>query len=53
MGNNLVGKILINTRTLQDHFLVGTLLIRVNRVVQDISLYRYPWRSSKAMLDLS
>ena len=32
---------------------MGTLLIRVNRGVQDLSLYRYPWGSSKALLDLS
>ena len=49
----LVGKILINTCILRDPFLVETLLIRVNCGVQDISLCRYPWGSSKAMLDPS
>ena len=29
---------------------MGTLLIRVNREVQDISLHICSWRSSKAML---
>ena len=39
--------------TSRDPFLVGTFLIRVNRELQDISLYRYPWGSRKAMLDSS
>ena len=47
----LVEKILIKARIWRDPFLVGTLLIKVNRGVQDIFLCRYPWGSSKAMLD--
>ena len=47
----LVDKILINTRILWDPFLIKVPLIRVNRGVQDISLYRYSQRSSQAMLD--
>ena len=34
----LVGKILINTCILRDPFLVEIPLIRVNRVIQDISI---------------
>ena len=52
-GSFLIGKIFINTRILQDPFLVRILLIRVNRGVQDVSLYIHSWRPSKAMLDLS
>ena len=37
----LVGKILINARILQDPFLVGILLIRVNHRAQDVSLYTH------------
>ena len=47
----LIGNILINTRILWDLFIVRNFLIKVNRGVQDFSLYRYPWGSSKAMLD--
>ena len=52
-GSFLVGKILINTCILQDPFLIGILLIRVNRGVQDISLYTHSWKASKATLDSS
>ena len=52
-GSFLEGKILINMRILQDHFLVRIILIRVNREAQDISLYTHSWRLSKAMLDTS
>ena len=52
-GSFLVGKILINTRILQDLFLVRILLIRVNHGVQDVSLYIHLWRLSKATLDPS
>ena len=52
-GSFLVGKILINTCILQDPFLIGILLIRVNHGVQDISLYTHSWRASKATLDSS
>ena len=47
------GKILINTRFLQDPFLIEIPLIKVNRWIQDISLHRYSWRSSQATLDSS
>ena len=47
----LVGKILINIRILQDPFFVEISLIRVNRGMRDISLHRYSWRWSQAMLD--
>ena len=40
-GSFLVGKILINLRILRDLFLISVPLIRVNRKVQDISLYIY------------
>jgi len=40
-------------RILQDPFLIGILLIRVNSGVQDVSLYTHSWRESKATLDLS
>ena len=40
-GSFLVGKILINLRILRDLFLISVPLIRVNRKVQDISLYKY------------
>ena len=40
-GSFLVGKILINLRILRDLFLIRVPLIRVNRKVQDISLYIY------------
>ena len=40
-GSFLVGKILINLRILRDLFLLSVPLIRVNRKVQDISLYIY------------
>jgi len=52
-GSFLVGKTLINLRISQDHFLIGISLIKVNRGVHDISLYRYSWRLSKATLDPS
>ena len=52
-GSFLVGKILINMRILQDPFLIGILLIRVNSEVQDVSLYTHSWRESKATLDSS
>ena len=49
----LVGKILINIRILRDLFLVEIPLIRVNHVMQGISLNWYLWRSSQATLDPS
>ena len=49
----LVGKIFMNACILQDPFLVGIPLIRVNRGVQDVSLYTHVWSSSKAMSDPS
>jgi len=52
-GSFLVGKILINACILNDPFLIGIFLIRVNRGAQDVSLYTHAWRSSKAMLDPS
>ena len=36
-----------------EFFPYRTLLIRVKLGVQDVSLYTYVWRPSKAMLDLS
>ena len=48
-GLFLVGKIFINTRILQDPFLVGISSIKVSRGVQDVSLYIHAWRPSKAM----
>ena len=50
-GSFLVRKILINACILQDPFLVEILLIRVNRGVQDVFLYAYAWRPSKALSD--
>ena len=52
-GFFLVGKILINVYILQDSFLIGIPLTKVNRGVQNISLHRYLWRPSKATLDPS
>ena len=52
-GSFLVGKILINTCILRDHFIIGIPLIRINCGVQDISLYKHLWRLSKATLDPS
>ena len=52
-GSFLVGMILSNTRIVQDLFLVGILLIKVNRGVQDVSLYTHAWGPSKALSDLS
>ena len=49
----LVGKIFMNACILQDPFLVGIPLIRVNRGVQDVSLYTHVWSPSKAMSDPS
>ena len=49
----LVGKILINTCILRDPCLVEIPLIRVNRVMQGISLHRYSWRRRQATLDPS
>ena len=49
----LVGKILINTRILRDPFRVEIPLIKVNCVMQGISLHRYSWRSSQTMLNPS
>ena len=49
----LVGKILINTCILRDPFLVEIPLIRVNHVMQGISLHRYSWRQKQATLDPS
>ena len=49
----LLGEIFFNSRILRDHFLIGLPLIRVNRGVQDISLYTYVWRPNKAMSDSS
>ena len=43
----LIGKILINARTLQDSFLVGIPLIRVDCGIQEISLHSYPWGQVK------
>ena len=40
-------------RILRDPFLIGILLIRVNRRAQDVSLYTHAWRPSKAMLNPS
>ena len=49
----LFGKILINTHILWDLFLIEIPVFRVNRGMQDISLYRPSWRPSKATLDPS
>jgi len=38
---------------LRDLFLIGSPLIRVNRGVQDVSLYTHVWSPCKAMLDPS
>ena len=44
-GSFLVGKILINTRILQDSFLVGIPLLGVGRGTQVISMHKHSWRS--------
>ena len=49
----LVREILFNSRILQNPFLVGLPLIKVNRGAQDISLYSHAWRLSKVMSDSS
>ena len=49
----LVGEILFNSHILRNSFLVGLLFIRVIRGAQDISLYTYVWRPSKAISDSS
>ena len=49
----LVGEIFFNLHILQNPFLIGVFLIRVYCGAQDISLYTYVWRPSKAMSDSS
>ena len=44
-------EILFNSRILQNPFLVGLPLIKVNPGAQDFSLYTHAWRPSKVMSD--
>ena len=52
-GPFLIGKIFINTHILQDPFLVGIPLSKVNCGAQDIFLYTHVWGPRKVMLDPS
>ena len=49
----LVGEIFFNLHILQNPLLIGVFLIRVYCGAQDISLYTYVWRPSKAISDSS